>query len=99
MVMDAIGGKSFSRSYDCLGPTGRLVVYGFSAAAAPAESGIWLRGLKAFVQTPRFHPLKLMSKNVAVIGVNIGTRCPRAPFCRVRWTKYFESMPPARSSR
>ena len=27
MVMDAIGGKSFC-SYKCLGPTGRLVVYG-----------------------------------------------------------------------
>ena len=33
MVMDAIGGKSFSQSYKCLGPTGRLVVYGFSAAS------------------------------------------------------------------
>ena len=35
MVMDAIGGKSFGNSYKCLGPTGRLVVYGFSAAAGP----------------------------------------------------------------
>ena len=35
MVMDAIGGKSFADSYKCLGPTGRLVVYGFSAAAGP----------------------------------------------------------------
>ncbi len=28
MVMDPIGGKSFADSYKCLGPTGRLVVYG-----------------------------------------------------------------------
>ena len=33
MVMDPIGGKSFAQSHKCLGPTGRLVVYGFSAAA------------------------------------------------------------------
>ena len=33
MVMDPIGGKSFAQSQACLGPTGRLVVYGFSAAA------------------------------------------------------------------
>src|SRR5271156_6142118 len=33
MVMDPIGGKSFARSANCLGPTGRLVVYGFLAAA------------------------------------------------------------------
>ncbi len=32
MVMDPIGGKSFSRSHKCLGPTGRLVIYGFSAS-------------------------------------------------------------------
>ena len=35
MVMDPIGGKSFARSCKCLGSTGRLVVYGFSAAAGP----------------------------------------------------------------
>ncbi len=35
MVMDPIGGKSFSRSYQCVGPGGRLVVYGFSAAVGP----------------------------------------------------------------
>ena len=49
MVMDAIGGKSFSRSAECLGPTGRLIVYGLSSAAtaaAVASSRVpppWLR--------------------------------------------------------
>ena len=61
MVMDPIGGKSFARSYKCLGPTGRLVVYGFSAAAGPDGKRSLLRGLTALLQTPRFHPLKLMS--------------------------------------
>ena len=72
MVMDAIGGKSFARSYKCLGPTGRLVVYGFSAAAGPDGKRSWWRGLVALAQTPRFHPLKLMAQNVSVIGVNLG---------------------------
>jgi len=72
MVMDPIGGKSFAKSYGCLGPTGRLVVYGFSAAAGPeGRRSLW-RGLKALAQTPRFHPLRLMSRNVSVIGVNLG---------------------------
>src|SRR5579863_5729561 len=44
MVMDAIGGKSFSRSEKCLGPTGRLVVYGLSAAASPEGKRSLLRG-------------------------------------------------------
>src|SRR5713226_5897067 len=43
MVMDPIGGKSFARSYQCLGPTGRLVVYGFSAAAGPEGKRSLLR--------------------------------------------------------
>jgi NADPH:quinone reductase-like Zn-dependent oxidoreductase len=72
MVMDAIGGKSFARSAKCLGPMGRLVVYGFSAAAGPDGKKNLLRAGKALLETPRFHPLKLMSGNMAVIGVNLG---------------------------
>jgi NADPH:quinone reductase-like Zn-dependent oxidoreductase len=72
MVMDPIGGKSFSRSHECLGPTGRLVIYGFSAAVGSDGKRNWLKALSALAQTPRFHPLKLMSENMAVIGVNLG---------------------------
>ena len=72
MAMDAIGGKSFADSERCLGPTGRLVVYGFSAAAGPDGKRSWFRSLRALMQTPRFHPLKLMSLNHAIIGVSLG---------------------------
>ncbi len=72
MVMDPIGGKSFAKSYACLGATGRLVVYGFSAAAGPAgKRNLWL-GLRALAQTPRFGPLRLMRDNTSVIGVHLG---------------------------
>jgi NADPH:quinone reductase-like Zn-dependent oxidoreductase len=72
MVMDPIGAKSFVKSYRCLGPAGRLVVYGFSSAAGPeGKRSLW-RGVKALLQTPRFHPLKLMRGNIAVIGVHLG---------------------------
>src|ERR1700723_4202435 len=79
MVMDPIGGKSFSRSYKCLGATGRLVVYGLSAAAGPGGKRSLARGLSALAQTPRFHPLKLMSANISVIGVNLGRMQTRGP--------------------
>ncbi len=82
MVMDAIGGKSFSRSEKCLGPTGRLVVYGLSAAAGPEGKRSLLRGTLALVQTPRFHPLKLMSQNHAVIGVSLGRMQSRSALLR-----------------
>jgi NADPH:quinone reductase-like Zn-dependent oxidoreductase len=82
MVMDPIGGKSFADSERCLGPTGRLVVYGFSAAAGPDGKKSWLRGARALAQTPRFHPLKLMSLNHAIIGVSLGKMGSRSGILR-----------------
>lgn len=72
MVMDPIGGKSWAESYECLGPIGRLVVYGFSAAVGEDGKRNPIRGLQALLGSPRFQPLKLMAKNAAVIGVNLG---------------------------
>lgn len=72
MVMDPIGGKSFAKSYRCLGPMGRLAIYGFSAAAGPeGKRSLW-RAAKAFIATRRYHPLKLMESNTAIIGVHLG---------------------------
>src|SRR6202044_2505975 len=47
VVMDPIGGKCFSRSYKCLGVTGRLVVYGLSSAAGPDGKRSFVRGARA----------------------------------------------------
>src|SRR5271163_3276738 len=82
MVMDAIGGKSFADSQRCLGPTGRLVVYGLSAAAGAEGKRSWLRGARAPAQTPRFHPLKLMNLNHAMIGVSLGELGARSGILR-----------------
>jgi NADPH:quinone reductase-like Zn-dependent oxidoreductase len=89
MVMDPIGGKSFARSAKCLGPTGRLVVYGFSAAAGPDGKKSLVRGGIALVQTPRFHPLKMMSQNMAVIGVSLGRLQSRGPLLRAELDELF----------
>ncbi len=89
MVMDPIGGKSFAKSYDCLGPTGRLVVYGFSAAAGPeGRRNLW-RGLKALVQTPWFHALGMMRRNAAVIGVHLGRMKGREGLLRKQLEEIF----------
>lgn len=89
MAMDAIGGKSFSRSYQCLGPTGRLVIYGLSAAAGSEGKRRWMRGLSAILQTPRFHPLKLMSQNISVIGVSLGKLQARPALLRAEMEEIF----------
>jgi NADPH:quinone reductase-like Zn-dependent oxidoreductase len=79
MVMDPIGGRSFSRSRGCLGPGGRLVVYGFSAPVGANGKRDWLKALAAMAQTPLFHPLKLMSESIAVIGVSLSKLLSRGP--------------------
>jgi len=82
MVMDPIGGKSLRQSYECLGPIGRLVVYGFAASVGPTGKRDPIRALKALLETPRFNPLKLMAKNAAVFGVNLGALRSRMPLLR-----------------
>lgn len=72
LAFDAVGGDYFVRSQRCLGPGGRLVVYGFSAAVgADGKRSLW-RVAKALLQTRLYHPLPLIDKNLAVIGVHLG---------------------------
>lgn len=82
MVMDPIGGKSWARSAECLGPMGRLIVFGFSAAAGADGKKSLVRSVTALLQTPRFHPLKLLRGNIAVIGVSLGGLQSRAAVLR-----------------
>jgi len=82
MVMDPVGGRSLTRGRQCLGPTGRLVVFGLSEAAGTSGRRNLVSGLKALAQTPRFHPLKLMSENLAVIGVSLGKLDSRGALLR-----------------
>jgi synaptic vesicle membrane protein VAT-1 len=89
MVMDPIGGKSLTRGQKCLGPTGRLVIYGLSDAAGSGGKRNLLRGAKALLQSPRFHPLKLMAQNLAVIGVSLGVMDSRGALLRSELDELF----------
>ena len=73
LVLDAVGGPSFKKSYRSLAPTGRLGMFGLSAAAT-GKSRSWTSYLKAASQMPwfQFHPLSLMNENRGVFGVNVG---------------------------
>ena len=75
VVLDAVGGSSYRKSYRLLRPGGRLVCFGLSAAVSgPGRS---LRALAAWWNTPSFNPLDLMRKNRAVMGVHLGALGPR----------------------
>ncbi|MBI4467198.1 MAG: zinc-binding dehydrogenase [Acidobacteria bacterium] len=70
VVLDAVGGSSYRKSYRLLRHGGRLICFGMSSAVGgPGRS---LRALAAWWNTPRFNPLDMMRKNRAVIGVHLG---------------------------
>jgi len=71
LAIDPLGGASWKKTYRALRTTGRMGVFGMSTASASGIRGK-LRALKAVMQTPKFHPLGLMSRNKGVFGLNLG---------------------------
>lgn len=70
LVMDAIGGRSWKKSFSLLRPGGRLVVFGAAQLVSGDRRDI-PRALHTLAQTPRFNPIKLASESVSVIGLNM----------------------------
>jgi NADPH:quinone reductase-like Zn-dependent oxidoreductase len=70
LVMDAIGGRSFRRSYDILNPGGRLIAFGASAVMSGEKRNL-LTAARAALRMPRFNLIKQMSASKAVIGLNM----------------------------
>jgi len=72
VILDAIGGKSFRRSYSMLSPGGRLVAFGASALVSGQRRNL-ITALRTVARMPRFNMLKQMSESKAVIGLNMLT--------------------------
>ena len=72
LVMDAIGGSSFRRSYKLLRAGGRLVCFGASGLVAGAERNL-VAAAKTAVQMPWFSIVRQMSASKSVIGLNVLT--------------------------
>ena len=71
LIIDPIGGGHWKKSYAALRSTGRLGMFGVSAASANGVAGK-LKLVKAALQMPRFHPIGLLNKNRGVFGLNLG---------------------------
>jgi NADPH:quinone reductase-like Zn-dependent oxidoreductase len=70
LVMDAVGGSSFRKSWSLLGAGGRLVCFGASSVMSGDKRD--LRSIARMVATtPIFHPMPMMSSSRAVIGLNM----------------------------
>ncbi len=71
VALDAVGGRSFAKSYRCLGPLGRLFLFGVSSFAPGTRRSI-PSALKGLASMPRFKPIALMNDNRGVFGINVG---------------------------
>ena len=70
VILDAVGGKSFRRSYSLLRPGGRLVAFGASSVVSGERKNV-VTALRAVLSMPRFNMVKQMSESKAVIGLNM----------------------------
>jgi len=73
LILDAVGGDSVKKGYRLLAPTGRLGMFGISAAAT-SKTRNPLSMLSVLVKTPwlQFNPIALINANKGVFGVNLG---------------------------
>jgi NADPH:quinone reductase-like Zn-dependent oxidoreductase len=71
VIIDAVGGKSFGKSYRSLAPMGRLFMFGASGLA-PSEKFNPIAALRGFLAMGSFRPIPLMNENRGVYGINMG---------------------------
>ncbi|HTO99094.1 MAG TPA: zinc-binding dehydrogenase [Myxococcales bacterium] len=69
VALDPVG--TFKKSFRCLAPVGKLIMYGASAAVTGDRRNL-LAAAGAALRMPWFHPLKLLPDNKGIFGVNMG---------------------------
>jgi NADPH:quinone reductase-like Zn-dependent oxidoreductase len=70
IVMDALGGQSFRRSYNLLRAGGRMICFGASNVVSGERRNL-VSAARTALLMPRFNLLKQMSDSKAVIGLNL----------------------------
>ncbi|HLK36472.1 MAG TPA: medium chain dehydrogenase/reductase family protein [Polyangiaceae bacterium] len=71
LILDPVGGRSWTDGYDLLAPCGRLVAFGFSAAAAGKRRNL-LHAAMQVLKVKKFSPMRLMEDNKTFSGTNMG---------------------------
>jgi len=71
LVLDPLGGPDWRKGYSLLRPCGLLIAYGLANAHTGGRRRI-LHVVGQIAKMPWFNPMKLMSDNRAVAGVNMG---------------------------
>jgi NADPH:quinone reductase-like Zn-dependent oxidoreductase len=71
LILDPVGGRSWTEGYELLGACGRLVAFGLSAAASGKSRSLLHAGMQV-MQIKKWSPMKLMEDNKCVQGTNMG---------------------------
>ena len=71
IALDAVGGKSFKKSYRALAPAGKLMMYGASSMSTGLGRNLFA-AIGTLIGMPIFLPVPLMNQNRGVFGVNLG---------------------------
>jgi NADPH:quinone reductase-like Zn-dependent oxidoreductase len=85
LILDPIGGRSWAIGYDLLGPCGRLVAFGLSAAASGKKRSL-IHAAGQVMKVKKFSPMKLMEDNKTVAGTNMGHLFERVDLLRPQFT-------------
>jgi NADPH:quinone reductase-like Zn-dependent oxidoreductase len=71
LILDPVGGKSWTEGYDLLAPCGRLVAFGLSSAVSGNRRGL-VHALMQVLSVKKWSPMKLMEDNKTIGGTNMG---------------------------
>ncbi|HKX12931.1 MAG TPA: medium chain dehydrogenase/reductase family protein [bacterium] len=71
IVLDAVGGESYRKSYRCLAALGKLMMFGISSFST-GDSRSLVSVIRGMWGMPSFKPIALMNNNRGVMGFNLG---------------------------
>lgn len=71
IVLDAVGGESFKKSFRCLAPLGKLFMFGISSFSTGKKRSL-LSAVKGYLAMPAFKVIPLFNKSLGVFGFNLG---------------------------
>ncbi len=89
LVLDPVGGRSWTEGYDLLGPCGRLVAFGLSSATQGKKRNL-LHAAAQVLKIKKWSPLKLMDDNKTVSGTNMGHLFDRLDLLTPQFTALLE---------
>ena len=89
LILDPVGGKSWTSGYDLLAPCGRLVAFGLSAASSGTKRSL-LHAAAQVMKIKKISPMKLMEDNKTVSGTNMGHLFGRLDLLRPQFAALLE---------